>query len=322
MSGGSSRPNAQPADVAALRAARWRDVPIASFDLEMTGLDPKHDRVCELAVVRSVGGRVVDTFEELVRAPVASTDEARTIHGIDDDALAAARPFAEVWGDARARFEGAILASHNAWFDLDFLRAELEHAAVPGPFEPVVFDTLLAARRLFAFPRNNLSEVAHRLGVPDAPGHRALADARVTHQVVVGMLDALDPHGDLTVGALLDLIDALAPNTPLRLAQRVTLRDAIASKRTVYLAYQSASGPVGSASEREVGPWRVDGGAVQGFCFLRGTDRVFKMDRVRSIRPGGRSFSASDGVAARKKGAVPGDGAAAPPAVARAPDEG
>lgn len=279
MNGGAGGANARPTEVEALRAARWRDVPIAAFDLELTGLDAKTDRVCELAVVRSIGGTIVDTFAELVRAPVASTDEARRIHGIADDALAAARPFADVWVDAAPRFAGAVLASHNAWFDLDFLRAELEIATLPGPFEPVVFDTLLAARRLFAFPRNNLSEVAQRLGVADAPGHRALADARVTHQVVLAMLDALDPHGDLTVGALLDLIDALAPNSPLRLAQRVTLRDAIASKRTVYLAYQSASGPIGAASEREIGPWRVDSGAVQGFCFLRGTSRVFKIDR-------------------------------------------
>ena len=50
-----------------LDAAALDTVPVAVIDLEMTGLDPEHDRIIEIGVVRAIGGAVERVYETLVR---------------------------------------------------------------------------------------------------------------------------------------------------------------------------------------------------------------------------------------------------------------
>jgi len=171
---------------------------------------------------------------------------------------------------------------HNVQTDLAFL--EREYAALQSEVgAPVSLDTLWMARRLFAFPRNALHAVAATLGVEVDASHRALADAEVTWRVLRKMLAILDPNGTMTVGELNDLIVALAPNSPLRLRQKRVLRTALRDSRTVIIEYQDTSHPERGVLQREVGVRHIKFPYVQGWCFLRNGERVFRLDRMRSV---------------------------------------
>jgi CBS domain-containing protein len=68
------------------------------LDCETTGLDPAKARLVDLAAVRLVAGKL-DTaapYQTLVRPPEPIPPAATAIHRIDDAAVAAAPPFAEI----------------------------------------------------------------------------------------------------------------------------------------------------------------------------------------------------------------------------------
>ena len=52
------------------------------------------------------------------------------------------------------------------------------------------------------------------------------------------------------------------------------------------IAYQSTSEPLGGVVERQVSPWFVRLPRVQGWCHLRRGERVFRVDRMRSVAAG------------------------------------
>jgi DNA polymerase III epsilon subunit family exonuclease len=261
----------------------------------MTGLDPSRDRVCEVAVVRWSGGRVVDEFSSLVCPPVPMSEEATRVCGLTDDDLRGAPVFAKVAERLAAMLDGSVVVGHKVPFDLGFVQREMTACFRVFP-PPVHLDTLLMSRRLFAFPRNSLTEACRRLGVAAEPNHRALGDARANLELYRRMIEILDPGGALgvTVGELKDLLGALAPNSPLRLAQRMALESAFRERRTVVLDYQSTSDPRAGVVRREVGVWLLNLPYIQGWCFLRGGERVFRLDRVRSLERAERIYEIPD----------------------------
>lgn len=268
------------------------DVPIVALDLEMTGLDRTRDRICEVALVRVEGGREVWAWSSLVRPRVPMTTGARAVHGIPDAALALAPRFEEVAPTVVEMLEGAVLVAHHVDFDLAFLEPALARAGLSLPPVPRI-DTLALARRLFAFRSNRLSSVCRVLDVPTDPTHRALADARATAGALSRMaaLVASAQQGPRTVGDLTARIEAMAPGSDLRKAQRAVLEQAYADRRTVVIDYLSASEDRGyGVTRREVAIWKLHLPRMQGYCHLREAERVFRVDRIQSIRPGARRY--------------------------------
>ena len=266
----------------------------AALDLEFTGLDPARDRICEVAVVVVADGAVVDEFSSLVRPECPMSPSAVSVTGLTDALLAGAPPFASVADALCDRLEGAVVVSHNIPTDLGFLQRELTRIGRPLPPLTPTLDTLLLARRLFHFPRNNLAAVCVHLGL-EPPAHRALADARATAAVVAKALEILDPTGALGVADLVQLIDDLAPESALRLQQRATLADAHRDRKTIFVDYLSTTDPVAGAVRREVEVWAIRHPRFQGFCRLRGGERIFRLDRVTSLRPGEAPFDIPPG---------------------------
>ncbi len=259
-----------------------REAPVAVLDLEMTGLSPAGDRICEVAVCRGLNGRIEREVQTLVRPAVPMSRSARSCHGITDRMLFGAPVFGEIAGDVVEALREAVVVCHNVDFDMGFLHRELDGAPVVLP-PPVTLDTLLMARRLFAFRRNGLAAICKELDIGLTGAHRALADARATFHVFERMVEALDPRGDVTVGETAELVGALAPNSPFRLQQQQVLRDAFRERRTVRIAYQSTSDPLDGSTEREVAIWFLRLPRVQGWCHLRKGERVFRVDRITEV---------------------------------------
>ena len=120
-------------------------------DLEMTGLNPKVDRVIELCIERVRGARTDSVVTSLVMpyetAPLdgAAPGEPPAaggvvmggvtrvignvqVHGIDADALVDAPSFATLASDVEAILAGGIVVAHAAAWDIAFLEAEFTRA--------------------------------------------------------------------------------------------------------------------------------------------------------------------------------------------------
>lgn len=155
--------------------------PLAFVDLEMTGLDAARDRVVEVCVERVAGGERQALVSTLVN-PAERVGGAAHVHGLDAGALAGAPRFEEVAPQVLRALEGAILVAHAAVWDVRFLEAELRRAGMPGHIEHWL-DTLVLARRAFAFHSYSLGALCQELAIDRGQAHRAESDVRAMRSV-------------------------------------------------------------------------------------------------------------------------------------------
>jgi DNA polymerase-3 subunit epsilon len=204
------RQSAAPAGVQTSISDLGTPLAAASFvvlDLETTGTSASGSRITEVGAVRVRGGEVVDEFSTLVdpRTPIPANITLLT--GITQSMVAAAPPMEEVLPRLLAFLDAepdTVLVAHNAPFDTGFLKAACERHGRDWPGYPVV-DTLRLARAVLARgeTRNHrLATLAVYFGVPTAPNHRALEDARATVGVLHGLVERLRPMGVSSVEEL------------------------------------------------------------------------------------------------------------------------
>lgn len=163
--------------------------PFAVVDVETTGLDPRHDRIVEIAIAVVSASEdprlVLDTLVHPGR-PIAATE----VHGIvDEDVLRAPR-----WEDVAevvvAALANRVAAGHNAALDMRMLGAELERVSFPGNIPFVC--TMLFPRVLDpSTPALPLRSACARLGVELGEAHRASHDALAAAQLLQRTLRAL-----------------------------------------------------------------------------------------------------------------------------------
>jgi hypothetical protein len=191
----------------------------------------------------------------------------------------------------QAMLAGSVLVAHNAPFDLSFLAAEWRRLRWP-PRLGFAVDTLLLARRLYNFRRNNLVDVARSLRVRIDQEHRAMGDVWTTLRVLQVMLADLNRRGAVTLGHLLDAQggNVLWPE-PQSLALPPLLETALGEGRRLWLRYRS---PQGQVSERWVEPLDVTGDGqtlyLAAYCLQRGEQRTFRLDRILEMRLDGDSY--------------------------------
>ena len=258
---------------------------LAVVDVETTGLSPSRGhRVCEIAVVRYASGHPTATFQQLVDPQRPMDPGAFRVHGITDEMLAGAPPFAAIAAQVLDLTRDAILVGHNVWFDTRFLAAELGRAGL-SLAPNACLDTLDLARAILDLPRYNLSTVSSALGVRvRGRAHRAMADALMTWGVLGRLLDRLD---DGHVRSLEDLYKLQRTRSDAGSAQRADIpapiQRALAENILLHLQYTDAAG---RTTERMVRPMRVVAGAeapaLEAYCYLRQQIRHFRLDRIVS----------------------------------------
>ena len=159
---------------------------IVVVDIETTGWNPAADAIVEIGCVTLDSGAIGDTWASLVQPGRPVPFEATRIHGITDAILATAPPPSSVARQFRERCGQAMLAIHNAGFDLPFLDTLLRRHGPARLYNPVI-DTLGLARGLFGQGGNALGELARTLGLRHDHAHRALGDARATAELLVAL---------------------------------------------------------------------------------------------------------------------------------------
>lgn len=165
---------------------------IAVIDFETAN----HSRAsaCALGIAVIENGAITVRAETLIKPPETCgwfRDDFIGIHGITPDDVRDAPTFDAVFEAFRPHLQGAVLAAHNAPFDMSVLGALLGCYHIPYACESLC--TLRLARA--AWPRlhrHNLAAVAAHLGVA-LDHHQAGSDAYAAACILLALRDCSRP---------------------------------------------------------------------------------------------------------------------------------
>jgi DNA polymerase-3 subunit alpha (Gram-positive type) len=189
-------------------SAEGLDVPLADsefvvFDLETTGFSPLSCSIIELGAVRvRADGTILDEFNTFVGTTKSVDSRITKLTGITDEMLADAPPLEDVIPRFVEFAQGAVLAAHNASFDLGFLRHAFLKLGLEMP-DYHVTDTLLLARALCPELKNHkLDTLAKEFKVELLSHHRACDDAKATAGILAALLGLAEKRGVKTLADL------------------------------------------------------------------------------------------------------------------------
>jgi DNA polymerase-3 subunit epsilon len=252
--------------------------PLAFIDLEMTGLDAARDRIVEVCIERVVHGERVAFLSALVN-PGERVGGAAHVHGIDAAEVAGAPSFAEIATDIRVALGGAIVVAHAAAWDVRFLVAEFERIAEPLDLGHWL-DTLVLARRAFAFHSYSLDALCRDLRIDRGRAHRAESDVRAMRELFDRCVEVLHPR------SARDLWEVRAGSGQARQVIVAACEAAVKHRGPVIVTYRPARRPPEQLVMvllevcSDLDPPRVVGYQLPG----RGR-RQLRADRILNVEP-------------------------------------
>jgi DNA polymerase-3 subunit epsilon len=157
------------------------------FDFETTGLDPKQDRVIELAAVKVINGKVASEFSTVVNSVDYVSDKITEITGITIDEVKNGSNELMAFKVLNHLMKDSVIVAHNAPFDMAFLHYTLDRLA-GKTFTNNFIDTLTISRDRHFYP-HKLEDMCSRYDIKLEGAHRALND-------VHGCLELLNKFHD------------------------------------------------------------------------------------------------------------------------------
>ena len=261
----------------------------AFLDVETTGLDPNSgDKICEIAVIKTLDGQIVDEFVTIVNPGRSIPERAVSIHGITEAMVKSAPLFRDIATYLLNFLNDTVIVAHNARFDLEFLRAELKNLNLSLP-ENDVIDTLGIARRHYSFPSNSLGDIARYIGLPIDKQHRALADVMTTKGILEFFLRDLDVRG-IRLKRLKDILKLQGKSVELKRSNELVLpteiEQALRDKSKLEIKYLSAYKE--ETSVRVIEPFDISVSKantyIHAYCHLRKERCTFRLDRILGIK--------------------------------------
>ncbi|MFA5855194.1 MAG: 3'-5' exonuclease [Candidatus Gracilibacteria bacterium] len=170
--------------------------PFVVVDLETTGLEPRLDRIVEIAAVKVLNGQIVDEWSSLVNPGIFVPQETTDITGITTELLYAAPQFRDV-ADEYLRFlgEDSVFAAHNVDFDRSFMNHHLIRVGLEAMPHPYLCTFKLAKLVYPNFGKYGLGALADMLKIDLMQAHRAIHDARATAELLIRLLSVLQSGG-------------------------------------------------------------------------------------------------------------------------------
>lgn len=168
------------------------DRPLAVFDIEATGLNPRTDRIIELAVVRVPVKGTPKTKTWLINPGVPIPLETMAIHGISDELVKDCPTFADVADEIMDFFRGCDLGGFGMGrFDIPMLEEEFMRV---GKFFDSAGRRQFDAQRIFhkREPRDLTAALKFYCGEDIVDAHGAENDAWATLKVLQGEFKKYD----------------------------------------------------------------------------------------------------------------------------------
>ena len=159
------------------------------YDLETTSEDPYRGQIIELGAIRlSATGNEIEVRHQLIK-PIGTIPKSSTrIHGIDNETVAGKPDIETVLPRFLDFIKDRILVGHNiADFDNRVLERDLKplNRGLSNPY----YDTFATAQRLYPRETCSLEALANKFNIRYDTVHRAVEDARVTHQVFEKLIE-------------------------------------------------------------------------------------------------------------------------------------
>ncbi len=203
---------AQHADIGDLADRALNQLTFVVFDTETTGLKPSQgDEIISIGAVRVVNGRLLsgETFERLVNPGMKIPEASIQFHHITDGMVADKPPISIVLPQFKSFAGDAVLAAHNAAFDLKFLH--MKEAGTGVRFTNPVVDTLLLSRLADEYlADHSLDGIAERFNIEIPERHTALGDALAAAVILVRLIQILETQGITTLGQVMRLTNMAA----------------------------------------------------------------------------------------------------------------
>lgn len=157
-----------------------RELTIVVFDTETTGFSADKDRIVEIGAVKIRNGEIVEERNWLINPQQPIPARVTKVHGISDGMVKDKPAFAAVYPEFEAFVSNALLVAHNARFDVDMVRAEIERANLESP-PYLVIDSLRLFRKWYPDAESHkLGALADNLGLGAKGLHRGDVDSRYT----------------------------------------------------------------------------------------------------------------------------------------------
>lgn len=178
------------------------------FDFETTGFSNREDRITEIAAVKVVEGKILDSYHAYLKPDNGKKVNANitAITGITNEMLEGKSEEAEgiadfvQWlkSDEEIRYDFAV--AHNGEFDFGMLKAACQRQKIPMPLT-VLVDTLKIAKDLFpkgnkeGLPNNKQETLAKFFNI-SYDAHRADEDVKALQQVFIALINRLEKYKD------------------------------------------------------------------------------------------------------------------------------
>ncbi|MEX0961683.1 MAG: DUF3820 family protein [Simkaniaceae bacterium] len=154
------------------------------LDIEATGLDPKEDRIIEVAVAKFNFDGITEQFETLINPETAIPEESTKIHHIEDHMVQGKPKIEEVLPSILKIIDNHIIIGHGINYDITILSSSAKRCQVPCNIESLNrFDTLRLARLYGESPTNSLEALRSHFNIPAEGAHRAMNDVIVNIEV-------------------------------------------------------------------------------------------------------------------------------------------
>lgn len=159
------------------------------IDIETTGVIARHDQIVELAAVVVAGDDEPTIVMNTLVDPGREMGGTH-IHGLTEEDVAGAPTMAELREPLRAIIANRVVATHNAAFDMRFLRPTLE----PGPLPHVCTMSLFSLLGLGTQPSLKTA-CFYACGVELEREHTALDDALAAARLLRALVKRLPSKG-------------------------------------------------------------------------------------------------------------------------------
>lgn len=196
------------------------DRPLVVFDIESTGVNPRQDRIIELAAVKIHPNGIEDTKTWLLNPTIPIPVETTAIHGITDDIVKDCPTFAESSKEIFEFFRDCDLSGFNVdRFDIPCLEEEFARAGLDfGASRRRHVDVQRIYHKME--PRDLTAAVRFYLGRDHVGAHGAEADALATVEVLKAQM-AKYPELPKTTAAM---DEYLMPHDPLNADRQGMIR--------------------------------------------------------------------------------------------------
>lgn len=162
------------------------------LDTETSGLNPKEDRIIEIACLELINDIPSGNIYHKFFSPgnVNISPEAEKVHGLSNNFLSKYDLFDNQVDEVLDFLEDSPIIIHNVSFDLSMINSSLERLRLQKLSEKRCICTLIMARKLFPGTKVNLNALCRRykISLENREKHDAVTDCFLLAQVYMELI--------------------------------------------------------------------------------------------------------------------------------------